>query len=251
MRKFDVIIMLCISIFLVVFVIVANNVHAKTDDLIKKEMWATAYKSFTDDKIVSFFTPESKKKFVKFRYMLVLGDIFWDNDDLERAKVIYARAIKEYYDTNEELDLLIDSSIVLDKIMLDVRKSKIKPQSNSFSNISLTEEEKKIEKIEMPNCRRVEDFLECSIMNATKNNDMLQLTIKAKNISEDIIMKSSEISIIIFSDDKEYVEGSLLRIPRLKPGEEKYLFSSILIEPNFNNITLKFHYKVNYVEIEE
>lgn len=217
-------------------------------DMMEKEHWATAHSRITDS---SWFTKtfiylKDDMVHVKFMYMLALGDLLWEGEQYEKAKIVYAKAIKEYYDSDRKLNCLIGSSMALDRILVDLNK---KPTLNNFSNISVMEEE--IEKIEMPNCVKAEEYLECNIMNVTDDGNLIRLTIKAKNTSEDIIMKSSEISIIIFGDKKEYVNGSLLMIPRLEPGEEKYLFSQIDKIGLTKNITLKFYYKVNYVEVEK
>jgi hypothetical protein len=250
MKKISVVnAVLCFFIFLFIigvsfYVYTDHKISTKTNDYIKKELWATAQNYISND-MISWFVPEEQKRLIEFSYLIILGDILWDNEKFEEAKIIYAKAIKFYYDTDEKLNLLINSSIALDKMMSDISR---KSQLNNFSNIVFEEE---IEKIEMPDCIKAEDYLDCSVMNATEDKNFIRLTIKVKNLSDDIIMKSSEISIIVFGDKKEYVNGSLIMIPRLEPGEEKYLFSQIENFPHLKNETLKLYYKVNYVVVEE
>jgi len=99
---------------------------------------------------------------------------------------------------------------------------------------------------------KIEDMLDINFVGYVKEKDFFRIHLVAKNMSDKIVMKMSEVTLILLDNSRRNVYSyTLLVIPELQPGETKELNSSIARIKGLSEVGLSVAYKVNFVRVDD
>lgn len=99
---------------------------------------------------------------------------------------------------------------------------------------------------------KVEDMLDITFVGYSKDRDFFRINLVAKNMSDKVIMRMSEITLILLDSSRSNVYSyTLLVIPELQPGETREMTSSIERIKGVSEVGLSVAYKVNFVRVDD